>query len=38
MDLVGTLAADITSEAISRAVKGAKTAFGFVSATEFGSL
>ena len=38
MDLVGSLAAEVTSEAILRAVESAKTAYGFVSATEFGSI
>jgi len=38
MDLVGALAAEVTSEAILRAVKAAETAYGFISATEFGSI
>lgn len=38
MDLVGSLAAEVTSEAILRAVESAKTAYGFVSATEFGCI
>lgn len=38
MDLVGALAAEVTSEAILRAVKSADTAYGFVSATEFGNI
>ena len=38
MDLVGSLAAEVTSEAILRAVKEAKTAYGFISASEFGSV
>lgn len=35
MDLVGALAAEVTSEAILRAVSSAKAAYGFVSASEF---
>ena len=38
IDLVGALAAEVTSEAILRAVKSAKTAYGIISATEFGSI
>ena len=38
MDLVGSLAAEVTSEAILRAVKEAKSAYGFISASEFGSI
>ena len=33
-DLVGTLAADVMSEAIKRAVENAETAYGFISASE----
>ena len=33
-DLVGTLAADVMSEAIKRAVENAETAYGFVSASD----
>ncbi|MBP5283022.1 MAG: P1 family peptidase [Lachnospiraceae bacterium] len=35
MDLVGALAAEVTSEAILRAVSSAKSAYGFVSASDF---
>ena len=38
MDLVGSLAAEVTSEAILRAVNAAKTAYGFISASEFGGV
>ena len=38
MDLVGALAAEVTSEAILKAVKSAETAYGFMSASEFGSI
>ena len=33
-DLVGTLAADVMSEAIKRAIENAETAYGFISASE----
>ena len=33
-DLVGTLAADVMSEAIKRAIENAETAYGFVSASD----
>lgn len=35
MDLVGSLAAEVTSEAILRAVSSAETAYGFVAAKDF---
>lgn len=35
MDMVGTLAADVMSEAIVRAVKSAESAYGFVAAKDF---
>ena len=38
MDLVGALAAEVTSEAILQAAKAAESAYGFISATEFGSI
>ena len=34
-DLVGTLAAEVMSEAITRAITSAETAYGFISATDF---
>jgi L-aminopeptidase/D-esterase-like protein len=34
LDMVGTLAAQVMSEAITRAVLGAKSAYGFKSAKE----
>ena len=37
-DLVGTLAAEIVSEAIIRAVTAAESAFGFPSASQFGTV
>ena len=35
MDMVGTLAADVMSEAILSAVKNAETAYGYISANDF---
>ncbi len=35
MDLVGTLAAEVMSEAITRAITSAETAYGFTSAADF---
>ena len=35
MDMVGTLAADVMSEAILSAVKNAETAYGYISASDF---
>ena len=37
-DLVGELAAEVTSEAILRAVKNATSAYGFISASELGTI
>ncbi|MBQ3907149.1 MAG: P1 family peptidase, partial [Lachnospiraceae bacterium] len=37
-DLVGTLAAEVMSEAILRAVKSAESAYGYPSATELGTM
>ena len=38
MDLVGELAAEVTSEAILKAVKNAKSAYGLISASELGTV
>ena len=35
MDMVGTLAADVMSEAILSAVKNAETAYGYISVNDF---
>ena len=35
MDMLGTLAADVMSEAILSAVKNAETAYGYISASDF---